>query len=196
MKRIISLFLALAFMPQLVLASSANGLKQAIDEYSYSMTVEWDQNDPAYSEAQSRLFAQRVKDLIKAGLSKEEIAAALPGINLEQFNTELMLIDVKNPEAVAGFMKKKMASAYSQGASWNGRVVNIIAPLLIVGAIVGLILFINAESNSPDDTSGGTGDGDGNGDGEICPDGQCYLECNDPESETDCVTVCPILYCY
>lgn len=104
-------------------AASQNGLKNAFDELSYSLNVEWDQEDMTFFEAQKNKFAAEV---VKQGISPNEL--------VEIINDEITDVQVRKDivEAYQVVKSEKMTQAeaqeyilkvlsqtYTEGAHWN-----------------------------------------------------------------------------
>lgn len=188
--KILSLILSLMMIPSFAFASHAESFKAAIDEYAFNMTVEWDQKDKAFSEAQGKAFKAEFSSLLLKGLTASEIKAVLASYGQIPvgMDLELALLDTTDAKAVNAFFNAKMDQAYARGASWNGAA-SIAAPLIVIGLIVAIILMNNSSSNtgSDEDTT--------------CYDyyGQCYRECPEGYEDVDwlqdpCYDVCPT-YC-
>lgn len=142
--RIVSLLVAFCFSLN-VMASTGTiaELERHMDEYQYALSVEWDQQDPAFYEAQTKIFFTKLGDLIKSGgLSKEEVMqmVELKAKNkdaIEALKLKLSLLSKgASAEELANIVKDSAKDLYSEGASWNGEVVFSVAiGLVLVGVI-------------------------------------------------------------
>jgi len=142
--RILSLLVSLFLIPQLAMASHANDLKLAMDDYFFSMTVEWDQKDPSFAVSQADLFSKKVSELIHAGLTMEDLKNSFSqttGLNYQQLQSELLYIDTKDIGLLEKFIKVKMLNNYQNGASWNGEVTFGTAALVLVGAYLIVMIY-------------------------------------------------------
>jgi hypothetical protein len=149
--RIISLLLSLLLVPQFAFASHANELKEAVDEYFFSMTVEWDQKDLSFANEQQAIFSNKVNTLIKNGLTIDELKGSLSettGLDYLQLEPELNLIDTNNIRVLANFIKEKMASKYSTGASWDSGEIIPFAILGLLGVFLvrGIFLMVKCKN--------------------------------------------------
>jgi hypothetical protein len=141
MKKIILIVVALMLIPQLVFAQSAQNIKPVLDEYFYSMTVEWDQKDMAFAEEQKELLLNRVRELREEGLSNEQFTAAIlekSHIDLNQLALEIKLRNIQTEAELNVFLMEKIETTYSKGANWAGEVA--IGALAVGG--VGLLAFL------------------------------------------------------
>jgi small-conductance mechanosensitive channel len=121
------------------------GLEEAISEYEFALTVEWDQKDEAVFERESALLTTRLEALQKAGkLTPSDVAALLtakiknPQI-LSKLQQELQLQSVSSLEAVKQIVMKNPMLLRSQGASWDGMNGNLFVGLLGGILLVGII---------------------------------------------------------
>lgn len=129
-KRMITLMLALAFMTTTAFANTNSGLKAAFDELNYSLTVEWNQKDKAFYDAQMKKFNTTLKELQAQGLSnadliafvKSEVKDAKIAKEMETAFTMIQISKMSASES-ANYMTETMKRAYSKGASWNGEAV-------------------------------------------------------------------------
>lgn len=142
--RIISFLVAFCFSLN-VMASTGTiqELERHMDDYQYALSVEWDQKDQAFYEAQTKAFFEKMGKLIKEdGLSKSEILRLVEAKTknkeaLEALKLKLSVLSKgASVEELANIVKEYSQDLYSQGASWNGQVVfSVVIGLVIVGAI-------------------------------------------------------------
>lgn len=142
--RIVSLIVAFCFSLN-VMASTGTiqELEKHMDDYQYALSVEWDQQDQAFYEAQTKEFFGKMAKLIKEdGLSQEQVLklvelktknkAALEALKLK---VSLLAKDA-SAEELANIVKESAKDLYSQGASWNGEVVFSVAiGIVLVGVL-------------------------------------------------------------
>lgn len=121
--------IALLLIPQLALASVAPTLKEVMDDFNYSVTVEWDQQDQKFLEEKTQKLNHDIQVLIENGLTKEEI------VEVSGLDMNVEAIDFKNPAEVANYVRTHQTAA--KGASWNGDV-------LAIGVVVGLAVLVLA----------------------------------------------------
>lgn len=91
-------------------------LQELVNDYQYSITVEWDQNDKEYLDQKSNEFSIALDDLFKAGLTSEDIKKAYPQV-AESIPQNL------TRESFNNWVKESSGKFYSQGANWNGTAV-------------------------------------------------------------------------
>lgn len=127
-------------------AATNSGLKAAFDELNYSLSVEWDQKDRGFYDAQMKKFTDSVSYLQTQGLSNAEIVAFVKS----QMKNEALAKDVEtafnvisinkmNQAEATQYMIDTMKRSYARGAAWNYEV----GAWLITGAIVvGFALLI------------------------------------------------------
>jgi hypothetical protein len=126
-------------VPQLVFADTAQGLKHAIDEYTYAITVEWDQKDREFAKTAGAAFEAAVAQLLSEGLTSSDIQDVI-GMDLQLIQARG--VDLSNAQEVSNFLVTE--KRYQQGASWNGEaavfvVVSAIAILFTADIIVRII---------------------------------------------------------
>lgn len=131
-----------------VLASTGTvkELEKSFDNYQYAMTVEWDQKDMKFQEAQTNLFFQKIGSLVKSGLTTEEMEAfieakitnkeALAALQLKMN----LLSQANTPEELAQILRENSQDMYSRGASWNGDIVLWVGGLAVV-ALIGYVVW-------------------------------------------------------
>ncbi len=135
------LILTLTLIPQLVFASNAEGLRAAIDEFQYAVTVEWDQKDPSFYQEQNEILLSKVSALIGSGLSKEDIVSSFPQLDINQLELGLGQVDLTDPKALRDYVHSNYS--YMKGSSWSGEVA-----LTATGIILGVtfvVLFAMAQ---------------------------------------------------
>jgi hypothetical protein len=145
------LALALCFVVTSVHASalSQNNLKTAFDDLSYSLSVEWDQKDKAFYNAEMKKFQDQVATLQANGMSNQELVE----FTKSQLKDEKMAKDLEVAFNMISLNKLSASDArklvldtvgksYSRGASWNG------AGTVIVAAAVVLILVVALAASS------------------------------------------------
>ncbi len=145
-KKFITLMMVVAIFTVQAQAATQNGLKAAFDEMNYALTVEWDQKDQSFYEAQLKKFTGVVRDLQKSGMTnaqmidfaKSEIKDAKVAKDLETAFS-MITINKMSSEEASKYMMSSMKRAYSNGASWNGdAVLYLVAGILIIALAVGL----------------------------------------------------------
>lgn len=150
MKKLLSFLLVLCFSAN-VMAGSTLGLERAMDEYQYSLTVEWDQKDQKVYQAKTDAFFAEMAKLIAAeGLSQAEILAVASKkmSNKAQFEALKLKLSLagKAPSSseLAGVLQSSVKDMYQSGASWNGDAVLPVVGGLLVAAIIGYAIWFHA----------------------------------------------------
>jgi len=145
-KKFFVAFLAFAMVSVQASAVSNNSLKAAFDELNYSLSVEWDQKDRAFYDAQMKKFTDTVQELQAKGMSNADLVAfATANIkdkNLaKEVQTAMSLVQINK---LSGAEARKLVldtvgKNYSAGASWSsdGVLYGALIVLLIVAAVAG-----------------------------------------------------------
>lgn len=136
--------MTLLLIPQFAFASiRSDELRTILDEYFYTVTVEWDQKNPlVLMEAERKLEAEMLL-LAERGLTLTEVSDAT-GIELRELKNASQKSDVF---LLRDYLKENMA--FHKGASWNGEV---LAPVIVVGTFVVImsVLIISANKKYAD----------------------------------------------
>lgn len=146
MKAFIHCALAFLFLSTQVMASPVNGFKEAIDDLNYSLTVEWDQTDPAFYEEQQEIFKQRLVALGEQGVSNDQLMhTALQLVKDQGLKEEVEILFSEilngqmNDESLANSVTKLSENLYSTGASWNGRTTLTVVAIVAVAAVASIV---------------------------------------------------------
>lgn len=152
MKKLTALILLLCLSLNTFAASgSIQELSNAFDQYQYAMTVEWDQQDKAFQEAQTKAFFQQLSRLMSEGLTQKEVLAMAESKMankeaLEALKTKLTVLNrFESPEELAKFLSQNSKEFYAKGASWNGSV-DPMTVLIVIGvaALIGYAIWFSA----------------------------------------------------
>jgi len=158
-RRLFSLFVVFALVSVSAHATSRSGLKQAFDELNYALTVEWDQQDKDFHNAQLKKFSLKLNELKKEGLTnaelltfiKKEVKDQRVGRDIETAFNMIQINKMSNDEA-SNYMIETMKKSYSAGASFNGEVFLYLGiGLLVVAAAIALAGSGGGSSSSSDD---------------------------------------------
>jgi hypothetical protein len=150
--RFVSLVVAFCFSLN-VMASTGTvvELEKTLDDYNYSLSVDWDQKDQAFYDAKTEQFLSSVERLIKdEGLSKSQIMTLVEKkVNnrpmIEAMKLKMSLLSKGSTvEDLTKMIKESSKEMYAQGASWNGEVVYTVSIVLLVAAIVGYSYYWDA----------------------------------------------------
>jgi hypothetical protein len=145
-KKFLVSFLAFAFVTVQANAVSNNSLKTAFDELNYSLSVEWDQQDRAFYDAQMAKFTTQVQELQAKGLSNAELmefaTSNIKDKNLaKEVQNAMTLVQINKLSASEArkMLLDTVGKNYSAGASWSsdGILYGALIVLLIVAAVAG-----------------------------------------------------------
>jgi hypothetical protein len=134
LKKIVSIFILSQFLMTTTFAGNQENLKAAFDELSYSLTVDWDQKDPAVAQAALTNFKNQVADLRNRGMTDAEVGGvfrSLLGSTDAQMNQFLL-----NPSELE--LQKLVSSSYSEGASF------VPVKYVLIGVVGGAALIFVA----------------------------------------------------
>lgn len=150
--RIISLLVAFCFSLNVMASTgTVSALERAMDDYHYSLSVEWDQQDQNFYDVKTKEFFSKLETLIKSeGLTKEQIMSLVGKkangqevVNALQLKLSL-LEHGSSAEDLASMVQDASKDFYAQGASWNGRVVFPVVIGLLVAAVIGYTIWFDA----------------------------------------------------
>lgn len=150
--RIISLLVAFCFSLN-VMASTGTieELERHMDEYQYALSVEWDQQDQAFYETQTKIFFAKMGDLIKeGGLTQPEIMKMVEAKSKNKQAIEALKLKLSvlskgaTPEELANIVRESAKDMYAEGASWNGEVVFSVALGIVLVGILAYSIWWNA----------------------------------------------------
>ena len=139
-------FLAFAFVSVQANAVSNNSLKKAFDELNYSLSVEWDQKDRAFYDAQMSKFTGQVQELQAKGLTNAELmtfaTANIKDAKLaKEVKNAMTLVQINKMSAkdARKLLLDTVGKNYSAGASWSndGILYGALIVLLIVAVVAG-----------------------------------------------------------
>ena len=139
MIRKFAFLIMMLMLPQIVFAANPESLKNLIEDYTYSMTVEWDQQDMAFANQKRADFVHGLSSLVDSGLTKEEIMIA-SGVNLESIKNEVEMLNLNSSEEVASFLITR--KEFKKGANWVGDVV--LAAVFFTPFILMIGMMINS----------------------------------------------------
>lgn len=145
--KFLSWLLILCFTTQAAFAGTVReDLTSALNNYEYSMVVEWDQKDKEKAEAFSKQFIAEVQKLIDRGLKKEELLSVVESrvtsperLATIKMKAALLKDSVTDAQGVANLLQSELTELGQRGASWNGEVqmyVLAIVPLILLGALI------------------------------------------------------------
>lgn len=144
--KFMSMILALTLSMN-VFAGSVVELEKSLNDYHYALTVEWDQKDAAFYDAQSKAFFTKMAQLIKEeGLSQAEVLklaeAKMDKKSVEALKLKFSLLSKgSSAQELAQAIKKSSKNLYAQGASWNGEALIPVAAGLVIAGLVGYAIW-------------------------------------------------------
>lgn len=150
--KLISLFVTLCFaMNVFASTNSIKAFEDALDEYHYSISVEWDQKDVKFQEKKAQEFFNKVKPLIVEGdLNQQDIISVIEKrvsnkTVMEAMKLKLSLAgDYSSPEELAKFMHESSKEFYSKGASWNGTIMIPVTIIFVAMTALGFAMWYSA----------------------------------------------------
>ena len=174
--------------------ASHQDLKSVVDEFQFALTVEWDQKDKSFYDAQTRKFQKSLESLQAQGMSDLEMLDYLKSTikdervskDLDQLYQQVSLNKISRSE-VQKLVKETFSKTYNQGANWNGSGSATIAVAVVV--IIAAVLIFSSISNSKNgsrsgETGGEVTPGDEGGTHNP-PHGYCYDSNNCEELNND-----------
>jgi hypothetical protein len=124
---------------------SAQAMAGVFDEFTYAVTVEWDQKDATFYDQQVKLLESNLTALQEAGLDNEGLItlglSEVKDAKLQAEAKELLNLvateDLSEAEArdlLLSFQEK----SFSQGASWTGNTVVTagVAVVVVIGVVI------------------------------------------------------------
>lgn len=158
LKRLSTLLLAFAFVTTASASTvGAHSIKAAIDEFNFAVTVEWDQQDQAFYQAQMKKFLADLNTLRAQGVTTAEIIdVAVSTVKNEKLALEMKsILELIEVEKLSGADAQAMLleaakNNSSTGASWSSDAWVWIGPVLGIAILIALL-------------SGGSSSGSGTG---------------------------------
>ncbi len=147
--RFVSILVALVFSLNVMASTgTVQELERHMDEYQYALSVEWDQKNQAFYEAQTKIFFEKMGKLVAEGLTQEEVLKMVEAktknkVAIDALKLKISLLS-KNAtaEELAQIVKESSKDLYAEGASWNGEVIfSVVIGLVVIGALAYSIWF-------------------------------------------------------
>ncbi len=139
--KLVHFLLAFIFCSQCALASTGN-FKELVQEYNYTLTVEWDQKDLEFLKSAESKFSIGVRELLKEGSSPLELMAEsldlISDLKLRRELSERLKVYHHNKmsnEELLEFVERYSSSMQTQGTSWSP------AMKILLGVVGGYIAF-------------------------------------------------------
>ncbi len=152
--RIFIVFLTLLITMNMSMAASRSGIKEALDEFNYTMTVEGASLDHAKTLEAAAALQEKLKGIDQA----EVLDVALEGIQNKKTAAEIRLAlgtiqqQQLSPEEASLIMNDVLKRSYERGASWNavGEFAIIVVTVLgMMVAMLGLMYVVTRSSDCP-----------------------------------------------
>jgi hypothetical protein len=148
MLRIISLLLLSALISVQTHAATGTGLKQAFDEFRYSVNVEWDQQDLTYYETARERLETRIGEAMANGATTEQVIevaiAQIPDAKLAaemRQSAQLLQAGKLSASDARELLMKSLEAQGSRGASWTGVGSFLMNVVYFTLAMLGLIVY-------------------------------------------------------
>lgn len=144
LKKFFMSFVAFALVTVQAQAATHNSLKAAFDELNYSLSIEWDQKDRAFYDAQMKEFQARIGALQAQGLTNTELVEfAKSQVKNEamarDIDTTFSMIQINRMSVTEAntLVRDLVRNSYSTGASWNSSTTLLggLAILLLIAAV-------------------------------------------------------------
>lgn len=160
--RLISAFLCLCITFNVIAASSsARELENALDEYQYALTIEWDQKDSSFMTKKTETFYNTLSVLMENGLTQNEImelvykktshAKVIETLTLKM----KLLAETSNSSfELAQVITENSQSFYATGASWEGYHYATTGIIVVVAALVGYSIWFDSQRTCVATTTG------------------------------------------
>lgn len=127
--KIVAFLLSLCFTLNVFASSNLTSeVQRTIDEYQFAMTVEWDQNDRSFAEAQTRKLFSEISSLFAQGMTSDDLLKIIeskiknPAI-VAELRMKAQTLPTGSTEELIQALADSSTSFYSEGASWNGTAV-------------------------------------------------------------------------
>ena len=129
---------------------SIEGLEQAFNDYQYSITVDWNQEDESFKKEQTNLFFNELERLISQGLNNQDITDFVEKkvSNAKAFThlqTEMnaLALNATSAEDLAEILNNHSSDFYQQGASWTASRAQVAGIVIAISALFVYGVFFN-----------------------------------------------------
>jgi hypothetical protein len=124
--RIISILLLLCLsFNALASTGSVAEFKAIMDDYEYSMNVEWDQNDPAFFQRKMKETTDKLEALTSKGMAKKDMLEFIEmrhtdGSTIDNFRAAQKILPTNaSATEIINFWNQNSSHFYAKGASWT-----------------------------------------------------------------------------
>lgn len=146
--KIVSIILALLFTMNAFAGDSAKVLEDLIDQYRYTLEVEWDQKDGVVADLARQQFLTDAMVLLKTRrISKEDVAELIRSNVADQaqanaFISRLSHLSAISDNDIARVLNESSRHFYAKGTSWNGEISETVqlALIIVIPIILGVAL--------------------------------------------------------
>ncbi len=149
-------------------------MKAVFDELHYALSVEWDQKDPAFYQAQMEKFSASVKaaNVSNQALIEETLSQVKDEKLAKELRTAFTMISINKMSSseAQSYVRDVMNKSYSRGASWNGSG-GMVVGLLVILVIVAAVALASGNARVTDDCVEAYSCED------YCTAGVCYEDC-------------------
>lgn len=142
LKRMCTLFLAFAFATTASAATiGQDSVREAINDFNYSVKVEWDQQDREFYKAQVQKLEAKIAEFHAAGMSNSEIVkAAVSNVQDQKLAAEIsaaldMVQGNMNQVEAQKLVMQAVKANGNQGANWAGSIA-LIGGVVLVGLLL------------------------------------------------------------
>ena len=136
----------------LAASGSVQELEKAVDDYQYSLTIEWDQKDSKFMTEKTENFYKTLSSLMENGLTQKEIMDLVSRKTTNPKEIEAMAMRLKmladgatSSSELAKLMAENSKNFYSTGASWEGYYYTTGGIILVVAALVGYSIWFESQ---------------------------------------------------
>ncbi len=143
--KILSILIAFCFTMNVFASTGAlNDLSAAMDDYQYSMTVEWDQKDQSFKNKQLEVLSAKMGELFKKGLTSQDVNKLVESRFKNSQVAEAAKLKIAmmgnklTPANVVEVLKDNSSELYVNGASWNGN-----TQVFVWGGVIVAIIAIS-----------------------------------------------------
>lgn len=156
LRRMFMLALSLVLISGQTFASTGVTLKQALENFNYTVTVEWDQRDQAVYQAALAQLQREVAAIQRTGMTNAQVIDEISGLlGNERLTNELQALRVRAEQGTLseGQIYEEVGLAFgralNRGANWSGEMLTAFGVFaLIFGGIFLLFSVVCGGSNS------------------------------------------------
>lgn len=162
-KKMITLILAFTVLTASAGEPEVRAVKEAFDELSYSLTVEWDQKDKTFYNQKMKEFHMKLITMQKEGLTTNDL---LDFVRMSSGNSKLnqnldQMVGIIEQSGMdvseaSKFLTQNIGQFYKKGASFKGDV--SVGGIIVISAFVLAILAIVLPLKATQKAIGAEGD--------------------------------------